>query len=295
MLPNIILWTSLLNLIDFSGVVFMTLVVIGPVTRDLVIIGDEKSRKVGGATYFQSFVFEEFYEDYLAIVNCSDEKLVNDFPDLDKVEVILKDDTHFFINDYPDGDNLDVRKQLSNFAKIPIRPDDLKEVLPEEIDGFVLNPLNRFDFPVETIEYLKSFNVPIFLSIQGFLRIPDVKVNENYTIKLDNFDELASILEGVSLIFLDESEESIIGFDYDVDEIVITAGSRGSRIIGDGEIMVDAVPCDNVVDTTGCGDTYMASYISQKLLSKSSKMAGNFASFIASEKIKNFGPYNSNK
>ena len=54
----------------------MTLVVIGPVTKDLIVIGDEKFHNVGGATYFQSFVFEEFYDDYMAIVNCSDEKLV---------------------------------------------------------------------------------------------------------------------------------------------------------------------------------------------------------------------------
>ncbi|MBQ2652692.1 MAG: ribokinase [Methanobrevibacter sp.] len=273
----------------------MTLVVIGPVTKDLVVIEDKKSHKVGGATYFQSFVFEEFYSDYLAIVNCSDESLINDFPDLDKVEVILKDGTHFFINNYPDKNDLDKRDQLSNFAKIPIYPDDLKGVLPDEIDGFVLNPLNRFDFPLETVEYLKSFGVPLFISIQGFLRVPDIKVNENYTIKLDDFDELDAILNGVSLIFLDEAEANIIGLDYDVDEIVITDGSKGSRIVSDDETRIDAVRCDNVVDTTGCGDTYMASYISQKLLSKPSEIAGNFASLIASEKIKNFGPYNSNK
>ena len=53
----------------------MTLVVIGPVTNDLVIIGEEKSNRVGGATYFQSFVFEKFFKDYLAIVNCCDESL----------------------------------------------------------------------------------------------------------------------------------------------------------------------------------------------------------------------------
>ena len=67
----------------------MTLVVIGPVTNDLVVIGDEKSSNVGGATYFQSFVFEEFYTDYLAVVNCSDEKLAFEFPNPDKVRVVL--------------------------------------------------------------------------------------------------------------------------------------------------------------------------------------------------------------
>lgn len=273
----------------------MTLVVIGPVTKDLIVIGGEKSFKVGGATYYQSFVFEEFFGDYLAIVNCADESLINDFPNLDKVRVIKKDDTHFFINDYPDRDDRDTRLQLSNFADIPILPSDLEEILPDEIDGFVINPLNRHDFPAETVEYLKGFNVPIFLSIQGFLRIPDVEVNENYTLKLEYFDELSGILNGASSIFMDESEANIIGIDFDVDEVVITDGSHGSRIVGDGEIRIDAVGCDNVVDTTGCGDTYMASYITQKLLMKSSETAGKFASRIASEKIENFGPYNLNR
>lgn len=273
----------------------MTLVVIGPVTHDLVIIGSEESHKIGGATFFQSFVFEEFYDDYLAIVNCAEEKLIDDFPSRDKVNVILKGDTHFFINDYPDSDNLDIRRQLSNFADIPILKGDLENILPEKIDAFILNPLNRHDFPIETIEYLKSFDVPIFVSVQGFLRVPDVRVNDNYTIKLNNFDMLPHILEGFSSIFLDEAEENIIGTDYDVDEMVITNGSRGSRIISGSEIKIEAIRCDNVVDTTGCGDTYMAAYISQKLLHKPPKIAGNFASLIASKKIESFGPYNSNK
>lgn len=272
----------------------MTLVVIGPVTHDVVVIGDEKSHKVGGATYFQSFVFEEFFNDYLAIVNCSDESLIDEFPSSDKVRIIKKDDTHFFINEYPFRDDLDVRHQLSNFADIPILPSDLGDILPSEIDGFVLNPLNRYDFPAETVEYLKSFDVPIFMSVQGFLRLPDEQVNENYAIRLDSFDGLEGILSGVNTLFLDESEKSMIGTGYDVDEMVITNGSHGSRIVGDSEIRIDAVECVNVVDTTGCGDTYMAAYVSQKLLLKSSEIAGNFASRIASQKIESFGPYKSN-
>ena len=276
----------------------MTLVVIGPVTRDLIVIGEEKSHKVGGATYYQSFVFEEFFNDYLAIVNCDDKSLINGFPDLDKVRVIEKDTTHFFINRYPH-----FHKRLScgwichvflTDADIPICPEDLEEILPDEIDAFVINPLNRYDFPAETIDFLKGFNVPIYISIQGFLRLQDVNVNDNYAIKLENFEELPSILSGVDAIFLDEDEANIIGVDYDVDEIVITNGSRGSRIISDVEIRIDPVKCENVVDTTGCGDTFMASYITQKLLLKSSEIAGNFASKIASEKIENFGPYTPN-
>jgi sugar/nucleoside kinase (ribokinase family) len=273
----------------------MTLVVIGPVTDDVVIIGDDESRKVGGATYFQSFVFEEFYDDYLAIVNCSCEDSIGDFPDPGKVRVVQKDDTHFFINHYPDKKNPDVRHQLSNFARISILEGDLEGILPDDIDGFVINPLNRFDFPTETIEYLKSFDVPIFMSVQGFLRVPGDEANGNYMIELDGFDDLDTVLSGVDAIFLDEAEKDIIGMDFDVDEMVITNGSHGSRIVSDEEIKIDAVTCENVVDTTGCGDTFMAAYVTQKLLNKSSESAGNFASRIASEKIRNFGPYIPNK
>lgn len=269
----------------------MAAVIIGPVTKDLVVIGEDEFEKIGGATYFQSFVFEKFFDDYLTIVNCSDESIVSSFPSQDKVKVIVKDDTHFFINHYPDSSNRNIRQQLSNFADIPIFKKDLENILPDNIDAFILNPLNRHDFSTDAIEYIKSFNVPIFVSIQGFLRVPNVQVNENYTIKLEDFDDLSNILSGVDVIFLDVGEENIVGNDFDVDEVVITNGSHGSRIISDGEIKIDAVKCDNVVDTTGCGDTFMAAYITQKLLNKSSAEAGNFASKIASDKIKNNGPY----
>ena len=275
---------------------FMALVVIGPVTKDLIVIGDESSQKIGGATYYQSFVFEEFYKDYLAIVNCGDDSLICDFPNLNKVKVISKDNTHYFINKYPHKDNLDIREQVSNFAQIPILKSDLENVLPDKIDAFVLNPLNRYDFPKETLEYLKTFKVPIFISIQGFLRVPDDEVNENYTIKLEGNDELKDVLRGVNAIFLDEEEAEIMRLDFDVvDEIVVTNASHGSRIITDKVIKIDAVNCDNVVDTTGCGDTYMAAYISQRLLMKSPKNSGDFASEIASHKIRYNGPYKLNR
>ncbi|MBE6500322.1 MAG: ribokinase [Methanobrevibacter thaueri] len=263
----------------------MTLVIIGPVTKDLIIIEDDKTEKVGGANYYQSFVFEKFYPDYLLIVNASDESLTDDFPDKDKIHVIKKEDTHFFINHYPDRNNRDIRKQLSNFANIPILKSDLEDIMPSDVDAFVLNPLNRYDFPLETFEYLKSFDVPIFLSIQGLLRVPDIKVNENYTIKLDNFDELTHILSNVNTIFLDEAEKNIIGTDHDIDEMVITNGSQGSRIITNTETKIKPVKCNHIIDTTGCGDTYMAAYITQKLQSKTIKESGNFASQIATQKL----------
>lgn len=272
----------------------MVLIVIGPVTQDLIIIKNKKESKTGGAVYFQSFVFEKFYDDYLIITNCSDTRLIKDFPDKSKVKLIEKDETHYFINDYPNND--DFRIQSSNFANIPITKKDLENVLPENIDAFIINPLNAFDFPKETIDYIKSFNVPIYMSLQGFLRYPNEKIGENYSIKLKLTSDVRDITCGIDGLFMDESEALILfensGYeDFIIDEIIITDGSKGSKVISDDEYKIKAVKNENIVDTTGCGDTYMAAYISQRLQSKSIKQSGEFASKIASEKINKMGHY----
>ena len=274
----------------------MTLVLIGPACEDLIIIGDEESSKVGGASFFQSFVYEEFYNDYLAIVNASNADLIDEFPDKSKVNLILKDDTHHFINEYPDNDNLDIRKQSTNFANVPILSDELKNILEEceidndDIDAFVLTPLNSNDFRIETLEFLKTFDVPIYVSLQGFLRFMD----EDNSMILKLSDDLNYIFEISDTIFMDESEFDIIKSEkFEGSNLVITNGSKGSRIIevGGTTIKINAVKCDNIVDATGCGDTYMAAYISAILNNKTLIESADFASRIASKKLENFGPY----
>lgn len=274
----------------------MTLVLIGPVCEDLIVIGDEESSKVGGASFYQSFVYEEFFKDYMAIANASNAHLISEFPNESKARLVLKEDTHYFVNEYPDKDNLDIRNQSTNFANIPITEEDLNAIFDElklnedNIDAFVLNPLNRNDFPIETIDYLSSFDVPIYISLQGFLRFK----GEDDSIVLKLSEDIKDILEKADHIFLDEDEFVIIK-DEEIagSNLVITNGSRGSRIIdSDGEtIKINAVKCNNIIDATGCGDTYMASYICARLNNKSLKESGDFASLIASRKLENFGPY----
>ena len=277
----------------------MTLVVIGPVTQDLIITKDNKQSKTGGAVYFQSFVFEEFFKDYLIITNCSDASLRNDFPNPDKVKLIKKECTHYFINEYPNND--DFRIQYSNFANIPITVNDLSSILPNDIDAFIINPLNAYDFSKDVIDYLKSFDVPIFMSLQGFLRYPFKKIDEdNYSLSLRLTPEVTDLICDIEGLFLDESEAEILfeNFDFkdfNINEIVITNGSKGSRVLADKEYKIPAVKCDDVVDSTGCGDTYVAAYISKKLITNSILKSANFASKIASDKLRFFGPFKSDK
>jgi hypothetical protein len=274
----------------------MTLVLIGPACEDLIIIGDDENSKVGGASFFQSFVYEEYYDDYLAIMNASNVDLIDEFPDKSKVKLILKDETHHFINEYPNKDNLDMRKQSTNFADIPILADEIKNILDEceiddrDIDAFVLTPLNSNDFPIETLKFLKTFDVPIFISLQGFLRFKD----ENNSMILKLSDGLKYVFDISDTIFMDEGEFDIIKCGkFEGSTLVITNGSKGSRIIdsNDTTIKINAVKCNNIVDATGCGDTYMAAYISARLKNKTFKNSADFASMITSQKLENFGPY----
>ena len=71
---------------------------------------------------------------------------------------------------------------------------DLESLLTDDIDAFIVNPLNAFDFPKDTIDYLKSFNVPIYISFQGFLRYPHKKIGDNYSIKLKLSSYIKSLL-----------------------------------------------------------------------------------------------------
>ncbi|MEO6315130.1 MAG: carbohydrate kinase family protein, partial [Chitinophagaceae bacterium] len=81
-------------------------------------------------------------------------------------------------------------------------------------------------------------------------------------------------------------------FEWGVKEVVITLGSKGSVIYTDGVFYDIPVFVPQVVaDTTGCGDTYMAGYLSQRILGKDPQQAGEFASAMAALKIESYGPF----
>jgi sugar/nucleoside kinase (ribokinase family) len=81
--------------------------------------------------------------------------------------------------------------------------------------------------------------------------------------------------------------------DWGVKEVVVTLGSRGSLIFHDGVFtQIPAyVPTTSVVDATGCGDTYMAGYLYQRVRGASVRDAGEFAAAMATLKIEGSGPF----
>jgi sugar/nucleoside kinase (ribokinase family) len=80
--------------------------------------------------------------------------------------------------------------------------------------------------------------------------------------------------------------------DYGPAEVIITRGSKGSVILSGGRFFpIPALPATNIIDPTGCGDTYMAGYLYQRLHSGDLETAGRFAAAIATAKLARFGPF----
>ena len=71
--------------------------------------------------------------------------------------------------------------------------------------------------------------------------------------------------------------------DWGAKEIIITAGSKGSVIYNNEQFyLIPAFYPSKVKDATGCGDTYMAGYLSQRVKGIGIQESGEFAAAMAS-------------
>ena len=72
----------------------------------------------------------------------------------------------------------------------------------------------------------------------------------------------------------------------------ISLAERGSVTYFKGqEFRVQAVKVDNVIDTTGCGDSYHAGFVCSYMLEKDIEKAMNLGSEIAAKTLKHYGGF----
>jgi sugar/nucleoside kinase (ribokinase family) len=167
---------------------------------------------------------------------------------------------------------------------------------------FHLGPLLADDIPVELISTLSGKGM-ISLDVQGYLR----KVRHEMVCAID-WVAKKDVLKHVDILKADENEMEIItGYadprrsakvlsDWGVKEVVITLGSRGSVIYKDHDFYdIPAYRPGTFVDATGCGDTYMAGYLYQRVRGAPIQDAGEFAAAMATLKIETSGPFTGTK
>ena len=156
------------------------------------------------------------------------------------------------------------------------------------------------DFAPNLIRYLSTKGL-VSLDVQGFLR----RVEDSNVLACD-WEEKGACLKYVDILKVNEHEMHVLTGktevlaaarrleDWGIREVVITEGSLGSFIYAEGKLVeIRAYPPRQLADATGCGDTYMTSYLYKRAQGAGYREAGCYAVAMSSLKLEHFGSFSS--
>jgi len=269
---------------------------VGHITLDKVITPNSVKYMPGGTSYYFSNAIRQQQLNYLLVTALGQGEMhtVAGMRALGiNIHAYESAYSVYFENIYPE--NLDHRTQRVLRKADPFTQEQVKDI---HAKIFHLGPLLADDMSVDFIKDL-SQRGRVSLDVQGFLRKVD-----HLNVVLNDWPAKMETLRFIDILKANDQEmEMITGltdvragaarlFEWGVKEVVITLGSKGS-VIYTGGIFYDIpvfVP-NTICDTTGCGDTYMAGYLSQRIGGKTPQEAGEFASAMAALKIESYGPF----
>lgn len=269
---------------------------VGHITSDKVVTSNSTMYMPGGTAYYFSFPFANLDIKYLLVTALAkaDLRYVEALQEQGiKVQVQESKHTVCFENVYEE--NTDFRTQFVSQEADAFTEETLLNV---EAKIFHLGPLLAGDISVSLIKALAAKG-RVSMDVQGYLRL--VKAGKVYG---TDWPERQEALAYVDILKADETElRTLTGVediraaaalvaDWGVKEVVITNGSHGSMIYSAGVFYpVPAFPPAHLVDATGCGDTYMAGYLHQRIKGADELQAGCFAAALATRKLESAGPF----
>lgn len=274
--------------------------VIGHVTKDVIRTRDHVAREMpGGTAYYTSMALKRLGLDVAVVTKVAREDQTHLLNALKSAGIAVfcqeSKQTTAFENIYL-RENADVRIQRVTAIASPFCPHDLPHITSTI---YHVGPLTDQDISLELLQHLARRDTRISLDVQGLLR--KIKDGE---VTVRDWQEKETGLRAVDILKADENEARILSGELDVEkaatkiadlgpqETIITCGGRGSLILAEGRVYrVPSVPARRVVDPTGCGDTFMAGYIYQRLKSRDIDTAGRFGALMASMKLAVFGPF----
>ena len=209
------------------------------------------------------------------------------------VEIIPSKKTVYFENSY--GINQNNRTQRVVAKADPFTVEKIQHI---EAKIFHLGSLLSDDFSLDVIKYLSKKGI-LSVDAQGYLR--EVRGENVYPI---DWCEKKEALKYVHILKVNEHEAKVLtGLDdyqaaarqlaeWGVKEVLLTLGSEGSIIYAENSFYyIPAYPPKEVVDATGCGDTYMLGYLYMRNKGVSYEEAGCFAAALSTVKLEKSGPF----
>jgi sugar/nucleoside kinase (ribokinase family) len=274
--------------------------VIGHVARDINTIGGtEHAPRPGGAAYYSTMVYTHLGLRTAVLTKVADDDEAMLLQELRAAGARIFNrstaTTTTFRNIYP-RENADARLQRVDARAERLGADDLP---PIRARIWQIGPLTDQDIDLAIIARCARAGGAIGMDVQGLTRrivAGEVRPSE----PLGGADHLRHV------DVLKADEEEILAYAgcatveeatartraAGVREVLITRGSRGSVVFGDGESLeIAAVPPRRVADATGCGDTYLAAYMAHRLTGADRATCARFAAAAASLNIETLGAF----
>lgn len=269
---------------------------IGHITLDKVVTPGKSMHMAGGTSFYFSNAISNMNISY-HLVTAVAEAQMDSVQQLRSrgisVNALPSEHTVYFQNIYPE--NRDHRVQKVTQKADAFATEQLKGV---GAAIYHLGPLLADDMEPELIEYLAQHG-KVSLDVQGFLR--EVKGEDVVAI---DWKDKRQACPHIHYLKANETEmEKLTGESdvrtsarilagWGVKEVIITLGSKGSVVFAEDVFYeIPAFHPSQILDATGCGDTYMAGYLYQRSKGASVQEAGEFAAAMATLNIQLFGPF----
>lgn len=270
---------------------------IGHITLDKVITPKFEAHMPGGTAFYFAKALKNFDHDNFKLVTSLAESEMSEVDELRKdgidVDVIPSRHSVYFENKY--GENMNDRTQRVLAKADPFTVENLRDV---DARVYHLGTLLADDFDLEVIKALAKKG-EVSVDVQGYLRKVEGEnvVHVDYTQKREAMPYISilkanekemEVLTGTS----DPEEAARILADWGCKEVLLTLDDKGSLIYAGGVFYkIPALPPADLVDATGCGDTYMAGYLYMRSRGASYQEAGTFAAAMCTLKLAKKGPF----
>lgn len=222
-----------------------------------------------------------------------------------QVDLLPSPATVYFENRY--GSNMNERTQQVLSKAAPFTWELLEPLIrPVVADGtrptFILGSLLADDFPVDVLQHLHELGT-VVVDGQGYLR----EVKGTSVVPTDWPDKLQA-MPYIDILKVNEQEMQVLTGQTDpffcgrkiaewgVGEILLTYGDQVSVIYtrsDDRFITIPAYKPQQLIDATGCGDSYTMGYLFSRSLGYSLEQSGRFGAAVAALKLEHLGPFSS--
>lgn len=280
----------------------MKVAILGPIVKDHITVDTTTETQIGGIPYYAGNVFSRLGADITAFVTYAkedDSLFRNSFSNV-SIEHIPVPLTLEFSRTYSSRE-----PDICQSIEIAYSPNVIAvtDELLTKLDSFeyiLLSPLFHDNIPAELFEKLKN-------------KLHKKIVHGNFgmfTYAVDNEfiqqhpENLLNVAQYIDYLFLDENEimfvvqketvEDAVSIlqDKGISVIVVTSGSKGSRIFTKDEVFqIPAYSPKVVADPTGAGDTYMAAFVRSLELFDDYEKNGKFAAMTATVSLEKRGAF----